>query len=145
MNRKGFTLIELIVTIALLAVVSIISFVSITNIINDSKEKNCNNLVKSIKSATKDYISDNRYNDVFVSNVTDDTYYMSAKILTDENYLSSPITNPFDNKTDISNYIKIKVEYNSDYTPKNILVCYNDRDNDCDNDREIKCNKGKLY
>ena len=29
--------------------------------------------------------------------------------------------------------------------PKNILVCYNDRDNDCDNDREIKCNKGKLY
>ena len=70
---------------------------------------------------------------------------MSAKILTDENYLSSPITNPFDNKTDISNYIKIKVEYNSDYTPKNILVCYNDRDNDCDNDREIKCNKGKLY
>lgn len=145
MNRKGFTLIELIVTIALLAVVSIISFVSITGIINDSKEKNCNNLVKSIKSATKDYISDNRYNDVFVSNVTDDTYYMSAKILTDENYLSSPITNPFDNKTDISNYIKIKVEYNSDYTPKNILVCYNDRDNDCDNDREIKCNKGKLY
>ena len=145
MNRKGFTLIELIVTIALLAVVSIISFVSITGIINDSKEKNCNNLVKSIKSATKDYISDNRYNNVFVSNVTDDTYYMSAKILTDENYLSSPITNPFDNKTDISNYIKIKVEYNSDYTPKNILVCYNDRDNDCDNDREIKCNKGKLY
>ena len=136
MNRKGFTLIELIVTIALLAVVSIISFVSITNIINDSKEKNCNNLVKSIKSATKDYISDNRYNDVFVSNVTDDTYYMSAKILTDENYLSSPITNPFDNKTDISNYIKIKVEYNSDYTPKNILVCYNNS--------EIDCNNGKL-
>ena len=145
MNRKGFTLIELIVTIALLAVVSIISFVSITNIINDSKEKNCNNLVKSIKSATKDYISDNRYNNVFVSNVTDYTYDMSAKILTDENYLSSPITNPFDNNTVISDYIIIKVDFNSDNTPKNISVCYNDRDNDCDNDREIKCNKGKLY
>ena len=110
MNRKGFTLIELIVTIALLSVVSIISFVSITGIINDSKEKDCNNLVKSIKSATKDYISDNRYNNVFISNVTGyNTYDMSAKILTDENYLSSPITNPFDNKTDISNYIKINL------------------------------------
>ena len=142
MNRKGFTLIELIVTIALLAVVSIISFVSITGIINDSKEKNCNNLVKSIKSATKDYISDNRY--------TDELYMPDGRIKKEFNtsniskYLNG-VTNPFDNKTDISNYIKIKVEYNSDYTPKNILVCYNDRDNDCDNDREIKCNKGKLY
>ena len=127
MNRKGFTLIELIVTIALLAVVSIISFVSITNIINDSKEKNCNNLVKSIKSATKDYISDNRYNNVFVSNVTDYytyyTYYMSAKILTDENYLSSPITNPFDTKSEIEpSSIKIEITLNKDYTVKNISI-----------------------
>lgn len=123
MNRKGFTLIELIVTIALLAVVSIISFVSITGIINDSKEKNCNNLVKSIKSATKDYISDNRYNNVFVSNVTDYTYDMSAKILTDENYLSSPITNPFDTKSEIEpSSIKIEITLNKDYTVKNISI-----------------------
>lgn len=128
MNRKGFTLIELIVTIALLAVVSIISFVSITGIINDSKEKDCNNLVKSIKSATKDYISDNRYNNVFISNVfisnvTGYTYYMSAKILTDENYLSSPITNPFDTKSEIEpSSIKIEITLNKDYTVKNISI-----------------------
>ena len=126
MNRKGFTLIELIVTIALLAVVSIISFVSITGIINDSKEKNCNNLVKSIKSATKDYISDNRYNDDFLSlfkRITDDTYYMSANILTDENYLSSPITNPFDTKSEIEpSSITIEITLNKDYTVKNISI-----------------------
>ena len=126
MNRKGFTLIELIVTIALLAVVSIISFVSITGIINDSKEKDCNNLVKSIKSATKDYISDNRYNDDFLSlfkRITDDTYYMSANILTDENYLSSPITNPFDTKSEIEpSSITIEITLNKDYTVKNISI-----------------------
>ena len=126
MNRKGFTLIELIVTIALLAVVSIISFVSITGIINDSKEKDCNNLVKSIKSATKDYISDNRYNDDFLSlfnRITDDTYYMSANILTDENYLSSPITNPFDTKSEIEpSSIAIEITLNKDYTVKNISI-----------------------
>lgn len=129
MNRKGFTLIELIVTIALLAVVSIISFVSITGIINDSKEKDCNNLVKSIKSATKDYISDNRYNNVFISNVFIsnvtgyNTYDMSANILTDENYLSSPITNPFDTKSEIEpSSITIEITLNKDYTVKNISI-----------------------
>ncbi len=134
MNRKGFTLIELIVTIALLAVVSIISFVSITSIINDSKEKNCNNLVKSIKSATKDYISDNRY--------TDELYMTDGSIKTEFNtsniskYLNGDLVNPYDNKTDISNDIKIIVEYNSDNTPKNVSVFYNNS--------EINCNNGKL-
>lgn len=134
MNRKGFTLIELIVTIALLAVVSIISFVSITNIINDSKEKNCNNLVKSIKSATKDYISDNRY--------TDELYMTDGSIKTKFNtsniskYLNGDLVFPYDNKTDISKYIEIKVEYNSDNTPKNVSVLYNNS--------EIDCNNGKL-
>lgn len=133
MNRKGFTLIELIVTIALLAVVSIISFVSITNIINDSKEKNCNNLVKSIKSATKDYISDNRY--------TDELYMPDGRIKTEFNtsniskYLNGDLVNPYDNKT-INDDIIIRVEYNSDNTPKNISVFYKNG--------EIDCNNGKL-
>ena len=133
MNRKGFTLIELIVTIALLAVVSIISFVSITNIINDSKEKNCNNLVKSIKSATKDYISDNRY--------TDELYMPDGRIKTEFNtsniskYLNGDLVNPYDNKT-INDDIIIKVVYNSDNTPKNVSLFYNDS--------EIDCNNGKL-
>lgn len=133
MNRKGFTLIELIVTIALLAVVSIISFVSITNIINDSKEKNCNNLVKSIKSATKDYISDNRY--------TDELYMPNGSIKTEFNtsniskYLNGDLVNPYDNKT-INDDIIIRVEYNSDNTPKNISLFYNNS--------EIDCNNGKL-
>ena len=133
MNRKGFTLIELIVTIALLSVVSIISFVSITNIINDSKEKNCNNLVKSIKSATKDYISDNRY--------TDELYMPDGRIKTEFNtsniskYLNGDLVNPYDNKT-INDDIIIRVEYNSDNTPKNISVFYKNG--------EIDCNNGKL-
>ena len=139
MNRKGFTLIELIVTIALLAVVSIISFVSITGIINDSKEKNCNNLVKSIKNATKDYISDNRYNNVFVSNVTDYTYDMSAKILTDENYLSSPITNPFDTKSEIEpSSIAIEITLNKDYTVKNISISNPAVLENCQSEQNIK-------
>ena len=138
MNRKGFTLIELIVTIALLAVVSIISFVSITNIINDSKEKNCNNLVKSIKSATKDYISDNRYTDeLYTPDGSIKEVFNTSNI---SKYLNGDLVNPYDNKT-ISNNIIIRVEYNSDNTPKNISVFYNNGEINS----EIKCNNGKLY
>lgn len=138
MNRKGFTLIELIVTIALLAVVSIISFVSITGIINDSKEKNCNNLVKSIKSATKDYISDNRYTDeLYMPDGSIKEVFNTSNI---SKYLNGDLVNPYDNKT-ISNNIIIRVEYNSDNTPKNISVFYNNGEINS----EIKCNNGKLY
>lgn len=133
MNRKGFTLIELIVTIALLAVVSIISFVSITNIINDSKEKNCNNLVKSIKSATKDYISDNRYSDeLYMPDGSIKKEFNTSNI---SKYLNGDLVNPYDNKT-INDDIIIRVEYNSDNTPKNISVFYKNG--------EIDCNNGKL-
>ena len=60
MNNKGFTLVELIATIALLAVIAIISFVSINEVINQSKVNDCKNLLFSIKSAAKEYVSDNR-------------------------------------------------------------------------------------
>ena len=52
MNRKGFTLIELVATIALLANIAIISFVSINGVIDKSKIDNCKSLVSNIKSAS---------------------------------------------------------------------------------------------
>ena len=67
MNRKGFTLIELIATIAILAVIALISFVSITKVIEKSRIDNCNILVENIKTSAEEYASDNRYNSAFVS------------------------------------------------------------------------------
>ena len=114
MNRKGFTLIELVVTIALLAIIAVISFVSISGVIKQSKVSNCNDLVNNIKSATKDYVSDNRYG-VINTNIT-------AETLISGKYLSGPIVNPFDN-TDISpGSVRIKIELNTDYTTKNIII-----------------------
>ncbi len=128
MNRKGFTLIELIVTIALLAVVSIISFVSITGIINDSKEKNCNNLVKSIKGAIRDYVSDNRYdNDFSVSNIT---------ISNISKYLDGNLVDPFTDEKIDTDKITFNIILNNDSTLKNADIFYDGH--------EIICNNGKL-
>ena len=115
MNRKGFTLIELIATIALLAIIAIISFVSINGVINKSKIDNCKSLVNNIKSASKEYVSDNRY-----SLTSNDDLNITAKTLIDGNYLSSPITNPFDNNVPIYGIdISIRIKLADDYTVSN--------------------------
>ncbi len=116
MNRKGFTLIELLVTVALLAIISMISFVSINNAINEGKKKDCKSLVGSIKSATKEYVSDNRYGALNIAN-------FNAKVLIDNNYLSGPIYDPFDKNTKIdASKVTITITLNKDETVKDITI-----------------------
>ena len=92
MNNKGFTLIELLATIALLAVIVSISFITINSVIKKNKENNCKTLINNIKSASNEYISDNRYNkDLEVNNYT---VTITAQKLVNE-YLNSPIKDPF--------------------------------------------------
>lgn len=117
MNNKGFTLVELVAVIALLAIIAIISFVSINEVLERSKVSDCESLVRNIKSATKEYVSDNRYN--FTSNSSFD---ITANTLISGNYLSSPITNPFTKEEIDANDIIIKIELNNDYSTKNVVV-----------------------
>lgn len=125
MNRKGFTLIELIVTIALLAVVAVISFVSITGIIKDSKVKNCNNLVTNIKGAIRDYVSDNRYdNDFSVSNIT---------VSNISKYLDGNLVDPFTDKEIATDKITFNIILNNDSTLKNAEIFYDGHKINCDN------------
>ena len=39
MNKRGFTLVELLATIVLLSIISVISYVSISSVIKKNKEK----------------------------------------------------------------------------------------------------------
>lgn len=121
MNNRGFTLIELVATIALLAVISIISFVSINGVLEQNKVKNCEVLVNNIKSATKEYVSDNRYNSDFVDRVENYKVTITGDII--EKYLSNTITNPFD-KNDVIELktIEILINLNDDYTAGDVVI-----------------------
>ena len=61
LNKKGFTLVELIATIVVLALVVSISAYAITNIINSAKVKNYELLIKNIKDASETYYQECKY------------------------------------------------------------------------------------
>ena len=120
-DNNGFTLIELVATIALLGLIAIISFVSITGVLKESKVKDCENLVISIKNAAKEYASDNRYNSTFDSD-GDKKEEITGRNLVTENYLVNSIINPFDSTTDITDNVKIEISLTNDYSVSSVIV-----------------------
>ena len=62
LNRKGFTLVEVLAVIVLLSILIAIMIPSVNYLIEKNKEDNYKTLENSILSAAKIYISDNRYN-----------------------------------------------------------------------------------
>ena len=136
MNKKGFTLIELVATIALLAIISIISFVSINGVINQSKVNDCESLERNIKSAAKEYVSDNRYEDNFDED-DDKIEIININKLIDAHYLLEKIVNPFDNSKNVDgDEIEIKISLNEDYSADSVSI-YKKSDNSI-----YSCNKG---
>lgn len=127
LNRKGFTLIELLITVALLSVISIISFVSINAMIEKNKINECETLVNNIKIATKEYVSDHRYDKNF------DLNDLTATTLIEKNYLTGPLYNPFTKEAVNSGSIRISVTSNSNYIATNIDVKYNGIIINCEN------------
>ena len=64
LNRKGFTLVELIAVVVILSLIVGIGATAITEVIKNNKEKDYILLIKEIKSATESYYHECRYSDV---------------------------------------------------------------------------------
>lgn len=60
-NNKGFTLVEMLAVIVILGVLATIMVPTVTSMIRKNQQDNLKNLNKSIISAAKMYMSDNRY------------------------------------------------------------------------------------
>lgn len=61
LNRKGFTLIEILAVIVILAMLMAIMVPTVGTLLEKSKEDNYESLEKSIEQAAKMYMSDHRY------------------------------------------------------------------------------------
>ena len=70
-------------------------------VINQSKVNNCESLMMNIKTAAKEYVSNNRYENTFDSN-NDKIEIIDVDKLIDGHYLSEEIVNPFDNSVSVA-------------------------------------------
>lgn len=121
MNRKGFTLIELIATIVVLSLVVGISSYAITAIIKKTKENNYASLIENIENAGETYYQECKYvnNGVLECNKTDDNaYVVSLGNLVSYGYLKG---NDTDNN---DKYIVVNPLDNADISACMITISY---------------------
>ena len=108
MNRKGFTLIEVIMVIAIIAILSIILAPNVMVLINKNNERSCEKMIDNIKSATKMYVNQNKYELGFDCSGT--AKEITLKTLVDAGYLGGELVNPV-NDEKINLESKVSVTY----------------------------------
>ena len=88
-NKKGFTLVELLVVIALIAGITALAVSGIKTINNNQKEIQWESVKKEILTAGKQYFSSNKY--LLEKLDKNDYVYVSVGVLVKENYLKKII------------------------------------------------------
>ena len=111
MNKRGFTLVEVLVSIALLAIIGVALGISLNKSFKSSSETNYNEFIEKVKSSAMLYV--NNTSEV-INDLNEDSYkIIKVKDLIDNGYVEDNMKNP--NTGDkINPEDKVKVSYNSD-------------------------------
>ena len=126
MNKKGFTLVELLSTIIILALIVSITFVSIGRISEFAKERHRANVIKRIETAASKYAFDTMKEVVFVEELIKNGYLNGEKD-------TDVIINPVDNSP-LNCYIVTMERTDNYYTAKFTGEKYTlENSNNCDN------------
>ena len=109
-NRKGFTLVELLVVLVILVVIMSIAIPSVTSSIERSKQKQKDSKIEILVSAAEIFVDrhKNSYNDASVE------YTISVKELICDNLISKEqAKNPFNDRYTLGGYVKYSKSSNS--------------------------------
>ncbi|MDD2202954.1 MAG: type II secretion system protein [Bacilli bacterium] len=90
MNKKAFTLIEVLATIVILGVLSAIVFINVNGYIQTSRETSYDTLVKTIKLSAELYVSEHS-NEFPQLEVSGSMFYIELIDLVNADYLDEPI------------------------------------------------------
>lgn len=108
MNKKGFTMIELLMVIAILGLLSLILVPGVIEMSNQNNIKSCQSLKKNIISAAKIYVTENKYELGFdCENNKEKT--VSIDTLVETGKLKGPVINPID-KSKVSEDIVVNYD-----------------------------------
>ena len=139
-NKKGFTLMELLVVILIVAVVSVSATVSFSNIDDSTKQKELENKYAEIQRAAGLYLDlHNSYLNTFIS---EKQMYVKLYVLAEENYVSSDLENPVTGDSiNPDYYVKLYVPSDNSKVESCILSIDSSGNEKCIADRKGKpCN-----
>ena len=116
MNKKGFTLVELLAVIVILALLALLASTAITKVVKDSKDDLSNVQISLIKSAAEAWGADH-----ITSLPSAGTCgYITLEKLKNEGLIDSSVVNPANNE-EFSNDLKIKISTVSGTAGKPII------------------------
>ena len=117
-NKKGFTLVEVLVSIGLLALLGSVIAISLNRVFKDNNIKNYDEYVEKIKSAAMLYVN----NTVDIINDLNDNSFKIITIgdLIDNGYVNDTLVNPSTDEK-VGKEEKIQVSYDSDHE---LIVTY---------------------
>ncbi len=133
MNRKGFTLVELLAVLVILGIIAILAIPSINSSMSRTREKQNAKRIDLIISSAYEYVSENR-NKIsnFLRKNGVDSCYIEVDDLINGNFLSDDLSLDMKNNKFDGLILYVKNEYGSDdysYVLKrdaNILDCDGD-------------------
>lgn len=115
MNKKGFTLVEVILVIVITALLLLVLVPNIFVMLNKNNEESYNNLKNNILSAAKIYVVNNKYSLGFTCggtvNITLQTLVDSGDLVLDGDTLINPID---DSEISLDNFVKVTYDCSSD-------------------------------
>jgi len=104
LNRKGFTLVELLVVLVILVVIMSIAIPSITSSMERSKQKQKNSKIELLESAAEIYVDRHRN-----THNGSSTYVITIKSLICDNLLTKEqVKDPFNENYTLSGYVSYK-------------------------------------
>ena len=125
MNKKGFTLVEVLVVLAITSLLLLVLVPNVFALINKNNEKSCNSLVKNIEGAAKFYVTNNKYDLDFGCATPDNTKMITLQTLIETGDLtpdnSGKIINPVSNE-EIPLTTEVEVIYDCDTKEFTYLV-----------------------
>ena len=109
MNRKGFTLIEVIVVIVIIVLLSLILIPNVMLFVSKNNKDMCYKLKDNIESAAKMYVNENKYELGF--NCEGNSIEIGLSTLIDTGKISSPVINPVTNQPVSNDDVKVEIKY----------------------------------